>query len=83
MKKIKLYSLPTCVSCAILKEKLQEQKIKYELVDDMDSLRRANILNVPQLEVTIEEEIIVGLDPLVTTKRMNFNEAIIWIRGMN
>ncbi len=70
MKKIKVYTTPTCPYCQILKEFLKEKKIEFEEVDLSlpqnqeyflnQIVPRSKSLGVPQIE--IGEKIIVGFD---------------------
>lgn len=50
-KRVILYSTTTCPKCNILKAKLDERKIGYTVVDDVDVLVSKNIMSVPILEV--------------------------------
>lgn len=50
-KSVILYSTTTCPKCNILKAKLDEKKVGYTVVDDVDTLISKNIMSVPVLEV--------------------------------
>lgn len=69
MKNIKLYSLPNCVACKVLKDELIKNNIEFRVVDDMESLVAANIMTVPQLSIIEDNNEII----------LNFNQSIDWI----
>lgn len=50
-KVFKLYSLPNCPMCKILKEVLKSKKIDFELIEDENILRKNNITEVPVLSI--------------------------------
>ncbi len=45
-----LYST-NCPKCMILKEKLNEKKIKYKEINDVEIMQNKGIMTVPMLEV--------------------------------
>ncbi len=49
---IKLFSLPGCGRCQILKEKLMNKQILFEVIEDMDTMKEHNITTVPVLQVS-------------------------------
>lgn len=61
---IKLYSLG-CPRCEVLKEKLKQASINFDVVDDMNILVSMGFNEVPILEVD--------------GKILNFREAIDWV----
>ena len=68
MKKIKVYSTPTCPWCYKLEEYLQEKKIEFEKFDvslddkaKAEMIKKSGELGVPQID--IEGKIILGFDP--------------------
>lgn len=69
MRNIKLYSLPNCVACKVLKDELTKNNIEFRVVDDMESLVAANIMTVPQLSIIEDNNEII----------LNFNQSIDWI----
>ena len=67
MKKVKIYTTPTCPYCQALKEWLNEKNYQYENADvSMDEKAREEMIDksgqmgVPVLD--IEGEIIIGFD---------------------
>lgn len=67
MKKVTIYSTPTCHYCSLAKEYFDANKIKYETFDvagDADKRRemmeKSGQLGVPV--IVIDEEIVVGYD---------------------
>lgn len=48
---MKLFSLPGCGRCQILKEKLINKQIAFDIVEDMDTMKEHNITTVPVLQV--------------------------------
>lgn len=48
--KVKLYTTH-CPKCKILEERLNEKKIKYEIVDNIEELQKMNFKSVPNLEI--------------------------------
>lgn len=64
-QEIKLYSLPTCGRCKILKQKMNEKEMSFIEIDNEQELESENIYTVPVLEVD--------------GQRMNFTDANQWI----
>lgn len=72
MKKIKVYSTPTCPHCIMLKQYLDNKGIAYEACDvsaDQEKaeemIKKTNQRRVPVVSITNEnnkEEIIIGFD---------------------
>lgn len=62
---IKMYSTKDCPKCQILKTKMNEKKIPYEVCEDVEEMISLNILSVPHL--------------LVNDKLINFTSAIQWV----
>jgi len=67
MKKVTIYSTPTCHYCNLAKEYFDQNKIKYESFDvasNMDKRRemmeKSGQLGVPV--ILIDEQIVVGFD---------------------
>ena len=50
MESIILYSTH-CPKCRILEKKLNEKNVKFEMCEDIDTMREKNISSVPVLEV--------------------------------
>ena len=50
MENITLFS-SGCPKCKVLKQKLDERKIKYELSEDFDELITQNLQTIPVLKV--------------------------------
>lgn len=48
--KVKLYTTH-CPKCKILEERLNEKKIKYEIIDNIEELQKMNFKSVPNLEI--------------------------------
>lgn len=48
---IKVYSLPTCGMCKVLKQDLNSHNIPYEVCEDTQEMERLNIVHVPVLSV--------------------------------
>ena len=48
--KVKLYTTH-CPKCKILEERLNEKKIKYEVIDNIEELQKMNFKSVPNLEI--------------------------------
>jgi glutaredoxin len=48
---IKLFSLPGCGRCQILKEKLTSKQIVFEVIEDMDTMKQHDITTVPVLQI--------------------------------
>ncbi len=66
MDKIILYS-NNCPRCKILKKKLDDNKINYEVVDNVDIMIDKGLSIVPVLEVN--------------NKILNFKEAVEWVNN--
>lgn len=64
--KIVLYTT-SCSKCKILEKKLDDAKIKYIRVEDIDLMVAKGMLSTPMLEVNGE--------------MMNFMAAINWVNG--
>ena len=67
MKKVTIYSTPTCHYCGLAKEYFDENKIKYESFDVASNLekRREMMEKSGQLGVPvilIDKEVVVGFD---------------------
>ena len=67
MKKVTIYSTPTCHYCRLAKEYFDEHKIKYESFDvagDMERRRemmeKSGQLGVPV--IIIDKDVVVGFD---------------------
>ena len=67
MNKIILYSTH-CPRCNVLEKKLKEKNISYTEINDPDALLLFGINTVPCLEVD--------------GARLNFKEAVEWVRGV-
>ena len=65
MSRVVLYSTG-CPKCNVLKKKLSELNINFVEINDTEEMIKLNFINVPILEVD-------GM-------RMNFKEAIEWIK---
>lgn len=55
-----------CPKCKILKKKLDEAKVDYEICSDMDEIIGRGYQSMPMFEVGEDE--------------MNFTQAIAWVR---
>lgn len=64
MDKIILYS-NNCPRCKILKKKLDDNKINYEIIDDVDTMIDKGLSTVPVLEIN--------------GRMLNFKEAVEWV----
>ena len=64
---IKMYGLPTCSRCVVLKGKLRAKNIDFEYIDEPDVLIDMGFSSVPMLEV--EGEV------------MDFTKAISWVNN--
>lgn len=62
---IKIYTLPTCPKCKILKEKMKQKNIDYVECQDTQEMMDLHIEGVPQL--------------LVEEKLLDYATAIKWI----
>lgn len=66
---IKLYST-NCPRCRVLKKKLDDKNIQYEIHTDIEEMLSLGLVNAPALE-------------LENGNILDFGEAIIWIGGYN
>ena len=66
MDKIILYS-NNCPRCKILKKKLDDNKINYEIIDDVDTMIDKGLSTVPVLEIN--------------GKMLDFKEAVEWVNN--
>ena len=64
MDKIILYS-NNCPRCKILKKKLDDNKINYEIIDDVDTMIDKGLSTVPALEIN--------------GRMLDFKEAVEWV----
>lgn len=64
MDKIILYS-NNCPRCKILKKKLDDNKINYEIIDNVDTMIDKGLSTVPVLEIN--------------GKMLDFKEAVEWV----
>ena len=51
---IKVYSLPSCSMCKMLKRELDNNSIVYTVCEDKDEMRKLNITSVPVLSINGE-----------------------------
>ena len=51
---IKVYSLPSCSMCKMLKRELDKNSIVYTVCEDKDEMRKLNITSVPVLSINGE-----------------------------
>ena len=51
---IKVYSLPSCGMCKLLKRELDNNSIVYIVCEDTEEMRKMNISNVPVLSINGE-----------------------------
>ena len=51
---IKVYSLPSCGMCKMLKRELDNHSIVYTTCEDKDEMGKMNITNVPVLSINGE-----------------------------
>ena len=51
---IKVYSLPSCGMCKLLKRELDKNSIAYTVCEDTEEMGRLNITNVPVLSINGE-----------------------------
>jgi glutaredoxin len=51
---IKVYSLPSCGMCKMLKQQLNNLGIKYTVCEDTEEMRKVNITSVPVLSINGE-----------------------------
>lgn len=66
MDKIILYS-NNCPRCKILKRKLDDNKINYEIIDDVDIMIDKGLSTVPVLEIN--------------GRMLDFKEAVEWVNN--
>ena len=66
MDKIILYS-NNCSRCKILKRKLDDNKINYEIIDDVDTMIDKGLSTVPVLEIN--------------GRMLDFKEAVEWVNN--
>lgn len=66
MDKIILYS-NNCPRCKILKRKLDDNKINYEIIDDVDTMIDKGLSTVPVLEIN--------------GRMLDFKEAVEWVNN--
>ena len=64
MDKIILYS-NNCPRCKILKKKLDDNKINYEIIDDVDTMIDKGLSTVPALDIN--------------GRMLDFKEAVEWV----
>lgn len=67
-EKIILYTIG-CPKCKVLKMKLDKAGIKYEICEDIETMKNKNIMSAPSLEVG--------------TEMLDFSAAIKWIAQYN
>lgn len=48
--KVKLYTTH-CPKCKILEERLNEKKIKFDIIDNVEELQKMNFKTVPNLDI--------------------------------
>ena len=51
---IKVYSLPSCGMCKLLKRELDKRSIVYTVCEDTEEIGKMNITNVPVLSINGE-----------------------------
>lgn len=68
-KKIKVFSTPSCPYCVMVKQYLNDKRIKFEDIDVSEDANSAHAMfekshqmGVPQ--IWIGEEVVVGYDPV-------------------
>lgn len=66
MDKIILYS-NNCPRCKILKKKLDDNKINYEIIDNVDTMIEKGLSTVPVLEIN--------------GRMLDFKEAVEWVNN--
>lgn len=66
MDKVILYS-NNCPRCKILKRKLDDNKINYEIIDDVDIMIDKGLSTVPVLEIN--------------GRMLDFKEAVEWVNN--
>lgn len=67
MDSIKVYSLPSCGMCKLLKRELDSRGIAYSECQDVSQMEQLNISSVPVLSVN--------------EKLLNFRDALAWVRS--
>jgi glutaredoxin 3 len=77
MKKVKIYSTPTCHYCVLAKEFFKEKGIKYEeynvgtdLEKRKEMVEKSGQMGVPVID--IEGDIVVGFDEEQVSKLLGF-----------
>lgn len=68
---VKLYILPTCPRCSVVKKKLDEAHINYEICKDEKEMEEKGIDLLPAMEVDQNEE------------RMDFSAILAFIKAHN
>lgn len=68
---VKLYSLPTCPRCSVVKKKLDEAHIEYEVCENEKEMEEKGIDLLPAMEVDQNEE------------RMDFSAILAFIKAHN
>ena len=66
MDKVILYS-NNCPRCKILKKKLDDNKINYEIIDNVDTMIDKGLSTVPVLEIN--------------GRMLDFKEAVEWVNN--
>ena len=66
MDKVILYS-NNCPRCKILKKKLDDNKINYEIIDNVDTMIEKGLSTVPVLEIN--------------GRMLDFKEAVEWVNN--
>ncbi len=76
MKKVKVYSTPTCTYCVVLKKYLEGKDINYEEIDVSENeeeqkkmIEKTGQMGVPVVE--IDDEVIIGFDKEKIEKALN------------
>lgn len=67
---LKVYTLPSCGMCNVLKEKMNKKRLKFQEITDEKIIKEKKILSVPVLEFS-DESRLVG------------TEAIYWVNEQN
>lgn len=63
---VTIYTTTTCPKCKILKQRMDSKGIKYEEVNDIETLSKKGIFSVPFIEVN--------------NNLMDFNKSLNWIK---
>ena len=63
-----IYTTPTCPRCKILKNKLNEKNIEFTECQDIDTMAKLGIMEVPKLEKNNE--------------LFSFGEAVAWVNSL-